>query len=173
MLRLPFGTFPRADSGLTVHKLPSRSQERLSSHQWLRRTGQVTGHVAGAAGAEQLAVAPRACLTRFIRTLRRSREFRTKGGFLDSVELSLSLRFSCKEKAMDVQEGPSARRRHTRAKRLWLPPPSPVLSLLCRRRGPVLGRLRRQVPRTFLSFQVDVHRACSQHNAHGHLLCAW
>lgn len=35
-------------------------------------------------------------LTRFIRTLRRSREFRTNGGFLDRVELSLSLRFSCK-----------------------------------------------------------------------------
>ena len=37
-------------------------------------------------------------LTRFIRTLRRSKEFRTKGGFLDRVELSLSLRFSCREK---------------------------------------------------------------------------
>lgn len=40
-------------------------------------------------------------LTRFIRTLRRSREFRTKGGFLDRVELSLSLRFSCKRKVTE------------------------------------------------------------------------
>lgn len=37
-------------------------------------------------------------LTRFILTLRRSKEFRTKGGFLDRVELSLSLRFSCQRK---------------------------------------------------------------------------
>jgi hypothetical protein len=44
-------------------------------------------------------------LTRFIRTLRRSREFRTKGGFLDRVELSLSLRFSCKRKAKGSQAG--------------------------------------------------------------------
>lgn len=33
-------------------------------------------------------------LTRFTLTLRLSIAFRTKGGFLDSVELSLSLRFS-------------------------------------------------------------------------------
>lgn len=55
------------------------------------------------------------CLTRFIRTLRLSKEFRTKGGFLDRVELSLSLRFSCKKKVMGVHEGPSASGRHTGA----------------------------------------------------------
>lgn len=42
-------------------------------------------------------------LTRFILTLRRSREFRTKGGFLDRVELSLSLRFSCKRESRGSQ----------------------------------------------------------------------
>ena len=97
----PGRRFPRAYSGLTVHRCPGAktitiptvtSFTPVAEEKQRDIRGWARGSKGGAGG----------CLTRFIRTLRRSREFRTKGGFLDSVELSLSLRFSCKKHVMDV-----------------------------------------------------------------------
>lgn len=74
--------FPSAYPGLTVHRLPFANTTMLSglsSNQWLRRNGQRQGVCLKDMG---LGETKGLCLP-FIRTLRRSRNFETKGGFLD------------------------------------------------------------------------------------------
>lgn len=92
------GTFPRAYPGLTVHQLPFANTTMLSSTFFQPVAEEKRSGVRGCACRTPDLGKQRGHLTRFIRTLRRSKEFLTKGGFLDRVELSLSLRFSCKEK---------------------------------------------------------------------------